>query len=74
MNIKPNANELLKQRRKQLGLTEAETARRMGLKTTQHYWNLENQKNRLTLEHVFVASKALNVKISFFCDEFKELI
>lgn len=52
MNIKPNANELLKQRRKQLGLTEAETARRMGLKTTQHYWNLENQKNRLTLEAV----------------------
>ena len=72
MFVKANALELLKQRRKMLGLSGAEVTRRMGLKTTQHYWNIENGKNRLTLEYAFLAAEALDVKIEFFCDKVKE--
>lgn len=74
MKVKVNADALMRQRRQQLGLTGAEVARRMGLKTAQHYWNLEHGKNRLTLEYAFAASKALNVKISFFCTDVKEFV
>ncbi|MCT3398889.1 XRE family transcriptional regulator [Lentilactobacillus hilgardii] len=74
MKVKANASELMQVRRKELGLTGAEVARRMGFKTTQHYWNIEHKKNRLTLEYAFVAAKVLDVKIDFFCDGVKEYV
>ncbi|WP_203642898.1 helix-turn-helix domain-containing protein [Levilactobacillus andaensis] len=74
MFVKSNALELLQERRKELGLSGAEVSRRMGLKTTQHYWNIENGKNRLTLEYAFLAADALNVPITFFCQKVKEKI
>ena len=74
MFVKPNALDLLRQRRNELGLSGAEVSRRMGLKTTQHYWNIENGKNRLTLEYAFSAADALDVPIDFFCEKVKEKI
>ncbi|WP_258115506.1 helix-turn-helix domain-containing protein [Levilactobacillus yiduensis] len=74
MFVKSNALDLLRQRRNDLGLSGAEVARRMGLKTTQHYWNIENGKNRLTLEYAFSAADALDVPIEFFCKKVKEKI
>lgn len=71
MYVKENAKELLKQKRKDLGMSGAEVGRRMGI-TTQHYWNLENGRNRLTLEYAFAASEALNLDHDFFCSEIKQ--
>lgn len=68
MHVKPNAYLILKKLRKDRGLTGAELARRMDLGTPQHYWNIENNKNRLTLEYAYAAAKALNVSVKKFCN------
>lgn len=74
MFVRANALDLLKERRNELGLSGTEVSRRMGLKTPQHYWNLENGKNRLTLEYAFLAAKALHEPIDFLCEKVKEKI
>lgn len=71
MFVKPNAYKLLKQKRQEVGMSGAELGRRMGLKSAQHYWNLENNRNRFTLEYAFAAAKALHVNIDFFCTNVK---
>ncbi len=73
MYVKKDARQLMKAKRKELGMTGAELGRRMGI-TTQHYWNLENGHNRLTLEYAFAASEALGVNIDFFCEKVKRYV
>ncbi|USS89984.1 helix-turn-helix domain-containing protein [Fructilactobacillus cliffordii] len=69
MYVKHNSIALMRLERKKRGITEVEMSRRMGLNSAQHYWNIENGKNRLTLEYAALAAKALNVDPSFFICE-----
>ena len=65
MQVKPNAYKLIKKERLNIGMTGSELARRIGL-TPQHFWRIENNKNKFTLELAFKIAKALNVSIKKF--------
>lgn len=74
MFVKPDAYKILRQERTKKGLTGTELGRRMGLKSPQHYWNIEHNKNHLTLEYAFAAANALGVSVDIFCEKVKENI
>jgi len=66
LKLIPDAYKVLRIERKKAGMTQVTLAKRMGLKTSQQIWNIENAKNRLTLELAVKASDALNISIDVF--------
>lgn len=72
LKLVPNAYVVLKKERKKAGMTQVALAKKMGLKTSQQIWNLENEKNRLTLEIAIKAANALGLSLDvFLCQKVK---
>lgn len=75
LKLSSNAHNILREERKKAGITQVELANRMGLRTSQQIWNIENAKNRLTLELAINAANALNISINvFLCKKVKQNI
>lgn len=72
LKLAPNAYVVLKKERKKAGMTQVALAKKMGLKASQQIWNLENEKNRLTLEIAIKAANALGLSLDvFLCQKVK---
>lgn len=70
--LAPDAYEILRKERKNAGMTQVALAKKMGFKTSQQIWNLENEKNRLTLEIAIKAANALGLPLDIFlCQKVK---
>lgn len=75
LRLSPDAHNILRNERKKAGITQVELANRMGLRTSQQIWNIENARNRLTLELAISAANALNISINvFLCEKVKQNI
>ncbi|MCY9806526.1 helix-turn-helix transcriptional regulator [Lentilactobacillus senioris] len=64
--VKENAGEILRIEREKRGLSQVSLASKMGLKSSQHLWNIEHGANSLTLEMIDQASKALGISPDIF--------
>lgn len=73
MFVSEDAYKTLKKLRIEKGFSGTELSKRMRL-TPQHLWNIENNKNRLTLEYAYVAAKALDVPVEKFCKKIKQFV
>lgn len=64
--VKENAGEILRYEREKVGLSQVSLAAKMGLKSSQHLWNIEHGTNSLTLEMIDKASKILSISPDVF--------
>ncbi|KAF0340619.1 helix-turn-helix domain-containing protein [Pediococcus acidilactici] len=64
--IREDAGLILKKYRKERGLSQTALAIKMNLHSPQHLWNIENEKNPLTIDRIELASKALGVSPNVF--------
>jgi transcriptional regulator with XRE-family HTH domain len=55
----------VRQRRRELGLTQPELAAKLGV-TFQNLYKYEHAKNRITAGRLYALSKALGVPVTFF--------
>lgn len=73
--VSDNAGETLRKIRIDSGISQVALAKKIGLKSSQHLWNIEHETNPLTLEMVERVSKALNVSPKvFLCQKVKQNI
>lgn len=67
--ISNEAGQKLRELRIERGMSQVALATKMGLKSSQHLWNIEHEVNPLTLEMIDKVSRILNVSPSVFLSE-----
>lgn len=65
MNFLKSFGERLKHQREYCGLTQAELALKLGLKTDKTVWNYENGVREPKMETLILISKSLDVSIDY---------
>lgn len=64
--VSDTAGQTLRNIRIDRGISQVALAGKLGLKSSQHLWNIEHETNPLTLEMVEKASNILNVSPNVF--------
>ncbi|XRJ97007.1 helix-turn-helix domain-containing protein [Latilactobacillus sakei] len=67
--VNNEAGRTLRKLRIDRGMSQVALATKLGLKSSQHLWNIEHETNPLTLEMVDKASRILNVSPNVFLRE-----
>ncbi|MCI2961052.1 helix-turn-helix domain-containing protein [Pediococcus pentosaceus] len=64
--IRKDAGSLLRKYREERGISQVALAKKMNLHNSQHLWNIENEKNPLTIDRIELASEALGITPDIF--------